>query len=110
MTKLELNIDADYNTMLPLAEELLHYVLSEFLSKPDVKSIVMSGSAFFYCLRIATNSWKSTTSPFYRTYRDPNLKISLNDNLTAWIKDSEYDESQNDQEEVEEAGFGRILI
>jgi len=92
----------------PLAEELLHYVLSEFLSKPDVKSIVMSGSAFFYCLRIATNSWKSTTSPFYRTYRDPNLKISLNDNLTAWIKDSEYDESQNDQEEVEEGLWQRV--
>lgn len=62
-----------------LAEELLHYVLSEFLLKPDVKAIVMSGSAFFYCLRMATNSWKSTTSPFYRTYRDPRLTIQLNE-------------------------------
>ena len=61
----------------PLAEELTHYVITEFLLKPDVQSIIDSGGAFFYCLRIATNNWKSTTSPFYRNYRDPNLSIEL---------------------------------
>jgi hypothetical protein len=34
-----------------LSEELLHYVLSEFLVKPDVEKIVSSGGAFFFCLR-----------------------------------------------------------
>ena len=61
----------------PLAEELLHYILSEFLLKTDVHAIILSGGGFFYCLRMATNSWKSTTSPFYRTYRDPELRIEL---------------------------------
>lgn len=63
----------------PLAEELTHYVLTEFLLKSDVQSIIDSGGAFFYCLRIATNNWKSTTSPFYRNYRDPNMHIPLNE-------------------------------
>ena len=62
-----------------LSEELLHYVLSEFLIKPDVQKIVMSGGAFYFCLRMATNSWKSTTSPFYRMYRDPNLQCQVPD-------------------------------
>ena len=52
-----------------LYEELCHYVLSEFMMRPDVQKIVDSGGAFFYCLRMCTNSWKSVTSPFYRTYR-----------------------------------------
>jgi DNA-directed RNA polymerase specialized sigma24 family protein len=63
----------------PLAEELLHYVLSEFLLKTDVHAIILSGGGFFYCLRMATNSWKSTTSPFYRNYRDPHLCVTLNE-------------------------------
>lgn len=75
----------------PLAEELLHYVLSEFLLKPDVKGIIMTGGAFFYCLKMATNSWKSTTSPFYRTYRDPELRIEL--------KERHYQERAEEYEE-----------
>lgn len=63
----------------PLAEELTHYVLSEFLLKADVQDIINSGGGFFYVLRMATNNWKSTTSPFFRTYRDPNLRIPLNE-------------------------------
>jgi hypothetical protein len=75
----------------PLYEELTHYVLSEFLGKTDVQSIVQSGGAFFYCLRMATNNWKSTTSPFYRNYRDPNLNVPLNER--------HYQEREDPQEE-----------
>ena len=60
-----------------LSEELLHYTLMAFLDRPDTQEIVESGGAFYFCLRIATNSWKSTTSPFYRLYRDPNPRQSL---------------------------------
>ena len=74
----------------PLAEELLHYILSEFLLKTDVHAIILSGGGFFYCLRMATNSWKSTTSPFYRNYRDPSLKICP-DWITAGLEDTEPD-------------------
>lgn len=75
----------------PLFEELSHYVLSEFLGKTEVQSIVQSGGAFFYCLRMATNNWKSTTSPFYRNYRDPNLSIEL--------KESHFQEKEERDEE-----------
>lgn len=54
-----------------MSEELLHYTLAAFLDRADTQQIVDSGGGFFFCLRIATNSWKSTTSPFYRQYRDP---------------------------------------
>jgi DNA-directed RNA polymerase specialized sigma24 family protein len=60
-----------------LSEELLHYTLMAFLDRPDTQEIVQSGGAFYFCLRIATNSWKSTTSPFYRLYRDPNPRQPL---------------------------------
>ena len=60
-----------------LSEELLHYTLMAFLDRPDTQQIVESGAAFYFCLKIATNSWKSTTSPFYRIYRDPNPRQPL---------------------------------
>jgi DNA-directed RNA polymerase specialized sigma24 family protein len=60
-----------------LSEELLHYTLTAFLDRPDTQQIVDTGGGFFFCLRIATNSWKSTTSPFYRLYRDPDLRQEL---------------------------------
>jgi DNA-directed RNA polymerase specialized sigma24 family protein len=62
-----------------LSEELLHYTLTAFLERPDAQQIVDSGGGFYFCLRIATNSWKSTTSPFYRIYRDPNPRQPLTD-------------------------------
>jgi len=60
-----------------LSEELLHYTLTAFLDRPDTQQIVDTGGGFFFCLRIATNSWKSTTSPFYRLHRDPNTRQEL---------------------------------
>ena len=59
-----------------LAQELLHYTLEVFLEREDCKDIVGSGGAFFYCLKIATNSWKSTTSPFFRIYRVGNEELN----------------------------------
>ena len=73
----------------PLAEELLHYVISEFLLKPDVHAIILSGGGFFYCLRMATNSWKSTTSPFYRVYRDPRVQIELNEHHYQQVEEQD---------------------
>jgi DNA-directed RNA polymerase specialized sigma24 family protein len=59
----------------PLAEELLHYTLDEFLLKPTVNDIIGSGGGRFYCVRIMMNSWKSTTSPFFHTYRQTALQL-----------------------------------
>jgi len=55
----------------PLWPELLHYTLDEFLRKPNVDEIIGSGGGRFYCVRIMMNSFRSTTSPFYTTYRKP---------------------------------------
>jgi len=52
-----------------LWEELFHYALDEFLRKKDVEKIVDSGGGKFYIVKILMNSWRSTTSPFYYTYR-----------------------------------------
>ena len=84
-----------------LGEELLHYVLSEFLNKPNVVEIVQSGGAFWFCLKMATNSWKSTTSPFYRNYRDPNFQGELPD-----IAEEEEEEDNTRQRLLEIAQEG----
>jgi hypothetical protein len=91
----------------PLAEELLHYVLSEFLLKQDVSNIIMSGNAFFYCLRIATNSWKSTTSPFYRTYRDPNFQGQIPDHAEQPVEEEQDWEAlwAQTQDRIQELGW-----
>lgn len=52
-----------------LANELLHYSLEELTRKQNLQEILDSGGANFYVIRIMMNSWKSTTSPFYRIYR-----------------------------------------
>lgn len=54
-----------------LAEELLHYSIDQLLSKPNLQDIVDSGGAQFYTVRIMLNSWRSTTSEFYRLFRKP---------------------------------------
>lgn len=91
----------------PLSEELLHYVLSEFLTKPDVQKIVMSGGAFYFCLRMATNSWKSTTSPFYRMYRDPNMQCELPDRIEEPEEEPQDWETlwKHTQDKIEELGW-----
>ena len=59
----------------PLSEELLHYTLDEFLRKQNVEDIILSGGARFYCVRIMMNSFRSTTSAFYTTYRKPSSEL-----------------------------------
>ena len=61
----------------PLAEELLHYTLDEFLRKRGVEDIIDSGGGKFYCVRIMMTQWKSVTSPFYYTYRKPSEDIEI---------------------------------
>lgn len=77
-----------------LSEELLHYTLTAFLDRADTQQIVDSGGGFYFCLKIATNSWKSTTSTFYRIYRDPNQRQELNDSLLE-RPDEAGDETQS---------------
>jgi DNA-directed RNA polymerase specialized sigma24 family protein len=59
----------------PLAEELLHYTLDAFLSSPKLNEVLDCGAGRWFCIKIMTNSWKSTTSPFYHTYRQPTSSL-----------------------------------
>lgn len=82
-----------------LSQELLHYTLVAFLERGDAQQIVSSGGGFFYCLKIATNSWKSTTSPFYRQYRDPNPRQELKEKYENMGEDFPSGEIQLPQED-----------
>lgn len=64
-----------------LSEELLHYSLEQLLIKPNLEAIIASGGGEFYVIRIMLNSWRSTTSPFYRIYRTHSEQININSYL-----------------------------
>ena len=58
-----------------LADELLHYTIDVFVGKPNVEEIVLSGGGRWYCVKILMQSWRSSSSPFYYTYRQPSVNI-----------------------------------
>ena len=59
----------------PLHPDLLHETIIAFMTHKDAQAIVDSGGAFFYCLRIAMNLWKSQTSPFYKAFKHEHAEI-----------------------------------
>lgn len=65
-----------------LAEELLHYTIDEFLKKSNVEEIVESGGGRWFCVKILMNSWRSSSSPFYYTYRRPSADIEEAEGVT----------------------------
>lgn len=69
----------------PLHTDLLHETLTAFLTHKDAQTIVDSGGAFFYCLRIATNLWKSDTSPFYKQYKHEHVELTESHELIAEV-------------------------
>jgi hypothetical protein len=60
-----------------LSYDLLHYAIEELSFKANVQSIIDSGGARFYLVRIMMTQWRSKTGPFYKQY----IKI-YNKNLT----------------------------
>ena len=58
-----------------LADELLHWVLDDFMFNPRVDEIISSGGGRFYCVRVMLNQWGNTTSAFYKAHRQPNDDI-----------------------------------
>jgi hypothetical protein len=52
-----------------LSYDLLHYAIEEMSYKDNIQSIVDSGGARFYCIRIMLTQWKSQTGPFHKIYR-----------------------------------------
>jgi hypothetical protein len=77
-----------------LANDLLHYSIDQLLSKPNLQDIVDSGGAQFYCVRIMLNSWRSTTSEFYRLFRKP--VDNIDDKLYLLSDDEQEEEDIQD--------------
>ncbi len=77
-----------------LHEELLHYSLEQLAFKPNLQEIIDSGGANFYVIRIMMNSWKSTTSPFYNTYRKPSVNLDEVSYLTQIADDSSIEDEE----------------
>lgn len=69
-----------------LSEELLHYALESFIVRRDCESIIESGGARYFIVRILLNQWNSSTSHFYNTYRKPS------DSITSYLEESIADE------------------
>jgi hypothetical protein len=80
-----------------LSEELLHYSLEQLLIKPNLEAIIDSGGGEFYVIRIMLNSWRSTTSPFYRIYRAHSEQIDIN----SYLQENDIeDEGSTDTEHI----------
>ena len=52
-------------------EDLLHLCLEDFLAKENVNEIIGSGGGRFYLIRMMLNQYRSSTSWFHKTYRQP---------------------------------------
>lgn len=72
-----------------LGEELCHFILLEFMNKKEAQTIVESGGAFYYIIRMALTNWNSVTSPFYRIYRQPYTDIETITERAEEIPDAE---------------------
>ena len=79
-----------------LSEELLHYALEALLTKPNVQEIIDSGGANFWVIRTMMNSFRSTTSAFFKLYRGTFEQISLDTYL------EENDIAEEQVENIEE--------
>lgn len=62
-----------------LSVDLLHYAIEEMSFKENIQSIVDSGGARFYCVRIMMTQWRSQTGPFYKQYIKKGEPIQYHD-------------------------------
>ena len=51
-----------------LALDLLHYAIEEIAQKENLQTILDSGGARYYLIRIMITQWRSQTGPFYRQF------------------------------------------
>ena len=72
--------------MDPLHEDLCQEVVTIFLTHKDALAIVTEGAAFFYCLRIAMNLWRSQTSPFYKQFKHEHVRLDTEHENIAEIE------------------------
>ncbi len=56
-------------------DELLHFCIDILISNDKFNNIVEDSGKIYYFTRVVINNWKSTSSPYYTTYRKEKPKI-----------------------------------
>ncbi len=56
-------------------DELLHFCIDILISNDKFNNIVEDSGKIYYFTRVVINNWKSTSSPYYTTYRKDKPKI-----------------------------------
>jgi DNA-directed RNA polymerase specialized sigma24 family protein len=80
-----------------LSEELCHYAIEALLTKPNVQEIIDSGGATFWVIRVMLNSYRSTTSQFFKLYRGHFEQISLESYLSDETDIEDQAESETEE-------------
>jgi RNA polymerase sigma factor (sigma-70 family) len=92
-----------------LADDLLSESILILLEKSNVQDIVDSGGCMYYLIRIMTNQFRSSTSPFHKQYRNT---VPLPDNFDpAEIHEEESNLGSQMQRELQDLHwYGRTLF
>ncbi len=56
-------------------DELLHFCIDIVISNDKFNNITEDSGKFYYFTRVVLNNWKSTSSPYYTTYRKEKPRI-----------------------------------
>jgi hypothetical protein len=56
-------------------DELLHFCIDRLITNDKFNNITEDSGKLFYFTRVVLNNWKSTSSPYYTTYRKERPKI-----------------------------------
>ncbi len=70
-----------------LFDDFVHEVLVIFMEHTKAHDVVLQGDARWFIVRIALNQWRSSTSPFHKTYRPKHSELLFDIPLL----DEEYD-------------------
>jgi len=63
-----------------LSSDLLHYAIEEMSYKDNLQTIIDSGGARFYLVRIMMTQWRSQTGPFYKQFIKQDIEIETVEN------------------------------
>lgn len=56
-------------------DELLHFCIDRLITNDKFNNITEDSGKIFYFTRVVLNNWKSTSSPYYTTYRKEKPRI-----------------------------------
>lgn len=56
-------------------DELLHFCIDNLITNDKFNNIIEDSGKVYYFTRVVINNWKSTSSPYYTTYRKEKPKV-----------------------------------